>query len=417
MEYAIIGNSAAAIGCVEGIRKIDKAGEIAIVSSEPHHTYARPLISYLLQGKTTEEKMKYRLEGFYEENGCSLLAPRTAVSIDTAAKSVTLDGGEELRYNKLLVATGSTPFTPKMQGLENVSEDDKHFFMSLDDARKLASRISKESKVLIIGAGLIGLKCAEGIAGRVKSINVVDLAPRILSSILDAEGASLIQERLEFNNIRFHLATSVQSFESSNNKSAYGATLANGEELGFDQLVLAVGVTPSVELAKNAGIEASRGIMINSKMQTSAPDVYAAGDNTMSFDVSSGQSKVLALLPNAYIQGECAGVNMAGGDASFENAIPMNAIGFFGQHVLTAGTYEGEVFVSSSKDCWKKLFVSGDVLKGFMIIGDPSRAGIYTNLVRERTSLSSIDFDLLREQPVLAAFAKPWRSANLGGAH
>jgi NAD(P)H-nitrite reductase large subunit len=221
----------------------------------------------------------------------------------------------------------------------------------------------------------------------------------------------LIQERLEFNNIRLHLATSVSSFEKN------GATLANGEELGFDQLVLAVGVSPSIELAKKAGIEASRGIIANSKMETSAPDIYAAGDNTMSFDVSSGQSKVLALLPNAYMQGECAGVNMAGGDASFENAIPMNAIGFFGLHVLTAGTYDGEVFMSSANDCWKKLFVSDGVLKGFMIIGDPSRAGIYTSLVRERTKLSEVDFDLLRDQPALAAFAKPWRSANLGGAH
>jgi NAD(P)H-nitrite reductase large subunit len=157
--------------------------------------------------------------------------------------------------------------------------------------------------------------------------------------------------------------------------------------------------------------------MANSRMETSAPGIYAAGDNTMSFDVSSGQSKVLALLPNAYMQGECAGVNMAGGDASFEDAIPMNAIGFFGLHVLTAGTCDGESFKSDTNGCWKKLFVADGVLKGFMIIGDPSRAGIYTSLVRERTKLSEVDFSLLRERPALAAFAAPWRKSKLGGAH
>jgi NAD(P)H-nitrite reductase large subunit len=283
--------------------------------------------------------------------------------------------------------------------------------MTLNDAKRLSQSINENTRALIIGGGLIGLKCAEGIAKRVKSIDVVDLAPRILSSILDDEGAKLIQDHLEREGVKFHLSTSVSEF--SENRAA----LANGEDLDFDELVLAVGVSPNINLAKGAGIETARGIAVNSRMETSAPDVYAAGDNTLSMDASSGTRRILALLPNAYMQGECAGINLAGGFASKEDAIPMNAVGFFGLHALTAGSCEGDEVKSNSEGLWKKLFTKDGVLKGFMIIGDPTRAGIYTSLVRERTPLCEVDFDLLRTEPALAAFAKPWRRAALGGAH
>jgi NAD(P)H-nitrite reductase large subunit len=295
-----------------------------------------------------------------------------------------------------------------MEGLSSVAR--KRHFMSMADAKGLAESVGPQSRVLIIGAGLIGLKCAEGLKSRVKSIDIVDLAPRVLSSVLDEEGARLMQDRLEEEGIRLHLSTSVSRFSGSS------ARLAGGAELEFDELVLAVGVMPNIQLAKDAGIKTERGIVANSRMETSEPDVYAAGDNTLSFDVSSGRRKVLALLPNAYSQGECAGINMAGGCAVFDKAIPMNAIGLFGLHALTAGTFEGEVWKSSEKGIYKKLFIGDDVLNGFMIVGDPSRAGIYTSLVRERTPLGSLDFKLLRDRPSLAAFASPWRKAKLGGA-
>jgi NAD(P)H-nitrite reductase large subunit len=411
LKYVIIGNSAAAIGCVEGIRSIDTAGEISIVSDEPHHTYSRPLISYLLLGRVTEEKMKYRLDGFYKENKCSLYAPETAVSIDINQKEVLLQSGASLPYDRLLLATGSSPFTPPMEGLDKVKS--KHFFMSLDDAKSLASSINKDSRVLIIGAGLIGLKCAEGIRDRVKSIEVVDLAPRILSSILDDEGAQLVQAHLEREGLKFYLSNSVREFGEDS------AALKDETVLGFDALVLAVGVSPNTKLAKDAGLAVNRGISATEKMETSVPGIYAAGDNTISIDVSSGQQRVLALLPNAYMQGEVAGINMAGGDASRSGAIPMNAIGFFGLHVLTAGSYDGDVHILRDVDGvkLKKLFVSNNALNGFIIIGDPSKAGIYTSLVRERTPLDSLDFELLKGSPGLAAFAAPARHAMLGGAH
>ena len=127
--------------------------------------------------------MKYRPDSFYKDNGCTLLTGKTVVSIDPKGKSVLLDNGEKIPYDKLLVATGSCPFIPPIEGLERVTK--KFTFMSLDDAKALKKTLSPESKVMIMGAGLIGLKCAEGIAHLVKSITVVDLADRILPSVLD----------------------------------------------------------------------------------------------------------------------------------------------------------------------------------------------------------------------------------------
>ncbi|ABN51441.1 MAG TPA: NAD(P)/FAD-dependent oxidoreductase [Hungateiclostridium thermocellum] len=408
MKYVIIGNSIAAVGAVEGIRKIDTEGEITIIGKEPYHVYSRPLISYLLYGKTDEERMKYRGSSFYDTMNCKVILGREAVKINDAKKEVVLDNGEVINYDKLLVATGSLPFVPPMKGLEGVEK--RFSFLSLDDAKKLESAISPSSKVLIIGAGLIGLKCAEGISKKVESITVVDLADRILSSILDKDGAEIVKSHIEKENIKFVLNAKVEEFINSNE-----ALLDSGEKVEFDVLVVAVGVIPNTGLIKDINGKVNRGIVVDEFCQTSIPDIYAAGDCCESFDITSEQNRVLALLPNAYMQGECAGINMAGGKKEFGKAIPMNAISFFGLHIITAGSYVGEVFSKINGDNYKKLFVKDGLLKGYIMIGDVDKAGIYTSLIREKTPLSEIDFELIFERPGLMAFTRKERQRMLGG--
>ena len=147
--------------------------------------------------------MKYRPDGFYEQNGCRALLGRAAVGIDPEKKQVTLDGGETLPYDKLLVAAGSRPFVPPMEGLDRVKNS--FTFMSLDDARELGEALRPDSRVLVVGAGLIGLKCVEGIRDRVGEVTVADLAGRILPSVLDEAGAALMQRHIESHGVRFLL--------------------------------------------------------------------------------------------------------------------------------------------------------------------------------------------------------------------
>ena len=403
MKYVIIGNSAAAIGCIEGIRKVDTKGEITVISDETHHTYSRPLISYYLLRKVTRETMRYRDENFYKDNNVTALLGEKAVKIDK--KEVTIESGKTVPFDKLLIATGSSPFVPPMKGLDSV--ENKFSFMKFDDALALENVLTPASKVLIVGAGLIGLKCAEGIGRITKDITVVDLADRILSSILDEEGAALMQKHLEEDGMKFHLSDCVETFDNS------VAHLKSGKEVVFDVLVLAVGVRPNTELAQNAGAAVEKGIVTDETQKTTLDNVYAAGDCVLTEDVTFGGKRILALLPNAYMQGEVAGINMAGGKAEFTNGAPMNAIGFNGYHILTAGTYTGEAITEKDGENYKKLFVKDDLLKGFILMGNVARGGIYTNIMKKKIPLSSLDSSILGT-PNLSAFSESERRRMLG---
>lgn len=411
-KYVIIGNGVAAAGCIEGIRTQDTASEITVISEENHPVYCRPLISYCLEGKTTIEKMNYREKDYYLNNGCNVLYGKQAIKIDDKHKLVITNSGDEIPYDELCIATGSSPFVPPFPGLETV--DKKFSFMTIDDMQALEHAIDKNTRVFIVGAGLIGLKCAEGLADRVSEITVCDLADRILSSILDEECAALMQKHLEKHGIKFLLGDSVATFDKNT------AKMNSGTDVAFDVLVLAVGVRANTALLKEIGGEVNRGILINDKMQTSIAHIYAAGDCTEGDDISSGQKKVLAILPNAYIQGKCAGINMAGGEAVFDNAIPMNSIGFFGLHAMTAGSYPtkqdgGEVYEEKGDSFIKRLYMKDGFLAGYILIGKIDRAGIYTSLIREKMPLTDIDAAMLKKSPSLAIFLPETRRKKLGG--
>ena len=412
-KYVIIGNGIAAAGCIEGIRSTDSNSKIIVVSEEKHPVYCRPLISYYLEGRTDLQRMKYRSDDFYEKMGCDVLYGRKAVKIDKETKTIVLDDGTVLPYSAVCTAAGSVPFVPTFAGLESVKN--KFSFMTIDDTLSLEAALNKDSRVLIIGAGLIGLKCAEGLRDRVKSVTVCDLANRILSSILDNECASIMQKHLETNGISFLLSDSAERFDGNT------AFMKSGKTVSFDVVVLAVGVRANTSLVEDAGGEVNRGIIVNERMETSIADVYAAGDCTEGEDISLGGKRVLALLPNAYMQGRCAGINMTGENAVFDNAIPMNSIGFFGLHVMTAGSYfnkaeGGEMYEEKTKDFLKRLFIRDGLLTGYIIIGNTERAGIYTSLIRERIPLSTVNLELLKKNTTFAAFSQESRINMFGGA-
>ena len=408
MKYVIIGNGTAAVGAIEGIRSADKVGPITVISTEPYHVYGRPLISYMLLGKTTEEKMlQYRPDDFYEKNNVTTMLGRTVQHIDPKKQTVSLASGESVPYDRLCICTGSRPFVPPMEGLDTV--ENKTSFMTLDDAKHLNEMLGEmnDKRVLIVGAGLIGLKCAEGIYQRVSELTVIDLAPRILPNVLTEVPAAIIQKHIESKGVKFLLGDSVAQFEPNK------AHLKSGGTIDFDILVVAVGVRPNTELAAEAGCEVNRGILIDEHSATCVPNIYAAGDCTESYDITAHTSRILALLPNAQFQGACAGVNMAGGEAHFTNAVPMNAIGFFGSHILTAGSYFGDTYVEKSGDTYKKLFYSDNKLNGFILVNMPDRAGIYTSLLRNATPLDEVDFEALKKDPALMAFSAQYRAEKL----
>ena len=410
MKYVIIGNGPAAVSCIEGIRSRDKDGGITVISKENHPAYFRPLISYYLEGKSKAENISCRNADFYEANGCEVVNG-TAVTIDKEAQTVTLDSGDKIAYDKLCICTGSSPFVPPMQGLETV--ENKFTFLTIDDSYAIEKAINKDSRVLIIGAGLIGLKCAEGLRDRVQSVTVCDLAPRVLSSILDDECAAIVQRHLENCGIAFSLGNTADHFDDNT------AHMKDGSVIDFDVLVLALGVRPNIGFFKDAGGECGRAIIVDNSMQTSEKNIYAAGDCVEQYDISFGDKRIMALLPNANIGGHTAGVNMAGGDSLFDNAVPMNSIGFWGLHMMTAGTYandEGaEMLEEKGDNSIKRFFIKDNRLIGFIIIGDVKSAGIYTNLIRTKADIAAFDLDVLTKNATLLPFGENYRRKKLRG--
>ena len=406
-RYVIIGGSIAGVSCAEGIRSQDPEGEITLVSAEPVSNYGRPLISYYLEGRTDLPRMSWRGEDFYDRNRVRALHSVRAERIDPAGKQVILSTGEALPYDALCLCTGSNPFSPKFEGIETV--DQRFFFTTLADALALEAAVTKESRVLIVGAGFIGLKCAEGLRDRAGSITVCDLAPRAMSANLDDDCSPILERHLEESGIHLMLGDTVTRF------SGQQAAMQSGDTVDFDILVIAIGVRPETSLFTAAGGAVDRGIPVNERLETSLPGIWAAGDCVESRDVSCGEPGVLANLPNASMQGRCAGVNMAGGAAVFDKGIKMNSIGFFGLHIMSAGSYTDLIYREVTETGCKKLFARDGVLTGFILIGDVSRAGIYTALIRERTPLKDLDLEALKHAPSLLPFGKSYRAQKLGG--
>ena len=406
-RYIIIGGGIAGVSCVEGIRSVDPEGTITLISAEAHSNYGRPLISYYLEGKTDAARMSYRGADFYEKNGVRVLHGVSAQRIDADARRVVLSDAAVLEYDALCLCTGSHPVVPRFAGLDTVER--RFTFTTLADTMALEQAVTKESRVLIIGAGFIGLKCAEGLRDRAGSVTVCDMASHVMPANLDADSAGILQRHLEANGLRLILGDSVQRFRGGT------AELQSGASVPFDVLVVAAGVRPETALYTAAGGCVGRGIPVDERMQTALPDVWAAGDCTESVDLTTGKPDVLAVLPNACMGGRCAGANMAGGSAVFDKGIKMNSIGFFGLHLMSAGTYTEPVYSEVTETGCKKLFADRGVLTGFILVGDVARAGIYTAMIRNRTPLNSVDFDAVSREPSLLPFGANYRAQKLGG--
>ena len=244
-KYLIIGNATAAVGGITGIRTVDPAGSITVISGEDRHVYSRPLISYWLEGRVEKENTRYRDLDFYEKNDVTVEYGVMATAVDAKRKIVTLTGGRTISYEKLLVATGSRPFVPPIKGRD--SAKNTFTFTTMDDAEGIAKILTPESQVVILGAGLIGLKAAEALVDQCGGITVVDLADRVLPSVLDAECAARYADYLEGLGMALRLGTSITAIGDGD------VTLSDGDTLAYDILILAVGTRPESGLVDEAG--------------------------------------------------------------------------------------------------------------------------------------------------------------------
>lgn len=399
-DYVIVGNSAAGVNAAQAVREVDLAGSLAVFSREGLHTYSRPMISYLVAGTTDLRRMYYRPKNFYDLNRIDFFQGIGVTALDAGARKLKTSDKRTISWGKLLLATGSVPFAPPIPGLDKVP---CQTFIDYDDAQSLIRATRREGRrVLVIGAGLIGMKAAEAAHARAARVTVVEKMDRILPAALDATVSAMVHDRCAAAGLEVIIGQGVAEILPAA-KSGGTAVLEQGGELEFDTLVVAVGVNPHTELARSAGLELNRGILVDEHLETSHPGIYAAGDVAEAWDLVWEEPRVNALWPNAVLQGKYAGWNMAGEPCEYPGSQGLNSVEFFGLPVLSAGVVNppDSSFEETSRRMpgggYKKVVVKEDILVGMIVAGDVERAGILTSLIQERTRLRRIKGQLLND--------------------
>lgn len=402
MRYVIIGNSAAAVGAIEAIRQYDVEGSITVVADEPYHAYSRPLISYLLGGTVDETRMDYRPRDFYARNRVKTMLGVEVTRVNPQEQSLTLAGGGTLAYDRLLIATGGRPFVPPVPGVDLKGV---FTFTRLDDARRIARYIEKRDarSALVVGGGLIGLKTAEALMARSLRVTIVELADRILSMTFDRTASKLAESLLRRAGAEIRIGQTVKEIVEKDGRVDH-AILQDGERVECDMVVFAIGVRPSVGfIPSEAGIQVNRGILVDRRMQTNIPGVYAAGDCAEGYDLLTGERRLIAIWPNAYRQGYVAGCNMAGVEREYEGGLPMNSVEVCGVPTISVGLtdppegdgYEVLERYDREAPAYKRLVLRDNRLVGAICIGAVDRAGIYTGLIRDRADVAPFKDHLL----------------------
>ena len=417
MKYLIIGNSAAAVGAVEAIRRNDKGNPIIIISDEPHHVYSRPLISYLLAGHTKEDKMYYRDENFYKENNVETVFNKRVTGVDTKKKQVILEDKKKIDYDKLLIATGGTPFVPPIKGKDRKNV---YTFTKWSDAEDIIKISKKVQKAVVIGAGMIGLKAIEGLNAIGIDVTVVELAPEVLSRALDKDASRIVQRKMEEAGVEVITNNEVVEITGKGN-TATGVVLRDKKKIKCDLVIVAIGVIPNTGFIKESGIKINRGIVVDERMETNVKGVYAAGDVVEALNMLTNEKMPIPIWPLAYRQGSIAGDNMSGGTLVYKGGFPMNSIEFPGAPTISLGIidprgegYESLIKNDSKNGNYKRIIIKNERLVGAILVGDDvDRAGILTGLIKEQKPVTAFKDKLLDRNFGFVHMPKEYRREKL----
>lgn len=398
-DHLIIGNSTAAVGAIEAIRSCDKSASIGVVAAETEHTYSRPLITYFMSGKVAEDNVYYRPVDFYRNMDVQCILGAQVGSVLTQDQTVRLATGETIGYGSLLLAAGGAPIAPPIPGIDRPGV----FFMnSLDDARRAKGWLAHARRAVVIGGGLTGLKTAEALVEIGQEVTVVEMADRVLATSLDRPASNLVRQVFVDRGVDVLTEVRVTSLDGSEGSSdLWAATLSTGEGIACDSAFVTVGIRPRTELVNGSDIKTGKGILVDRHMRTNVEGVYAAGDLAEAYDPLIGQSRLVPILPNAYIGGRVAGLNMSGKDAEYNIGMSVNSVSFFGQPVMSAGfaAQEGgdgfRVLSTLDGTDYRKLVIREGKLVGMISAGKIERAGLMTGIMRAGLDVGGLEDKLL----------------------
>jgi NAD(P)H-nitrite reductase large subunit len=409
-KYVIVGASAAGIGAVEAIREVDPVGTLTVISEEPCPQYSRPMISDFVSGKADFHKMKCRTDHFWKDNNAEALTGKKATVLNLNEKTVQLEGGEKIAYEKLLLATGGKPFVPKMEGSD---KDGIFTFTTFKDAELLAAKIDSinAKAAVVIGAGLIGISVAEALLKRGLKVTMVELQDKILSLLLDSKASDLVEGVVRKAGVNVITGQSVQKIlgNPGNESAVGGVILTKGDQIPCDLVIVAIGVVPRTELVVGTSVKTNRGIVVDNMMRTNMPDVYASGDVAEAYDFVMNQNRLLPLWPLAVLEGQVAGYNMAGKKTTYQGGTNMSSLKYFGIPIVSIGlanpkedpALEVHVKCDAERNLYRKIVLKNNVIVGLTLVNCIERAGILfylmqnaINVKRFKQQLLSDDFNL-----------------------
>jgi nitrite reductase (NADH) large subunit len=395
-QLVVVGNGMAGVACVEQILKRGADYEITIFGEEPHGNYNRILLSLVLAGERPAEEIILNDWNWYQAQGIRARLGVRVCAIDRQRRCVVDEAGGTTAYDKLILATGSRPWIPPIGGAD---KDNVHVFRTLDDTQALLAKARPGLQAVVIGGGLLGLEAARGLQLRGCVVTVVHLPSVLMERQLDATGGEYLKRKLESLGIRVLLPR--QTAALLGNGRVEAVAFADGERIEAELVVIAAGIRPNVELAQQAGLAVSRGIIVDDHLQTSDPAIYAVGECT------EHRGQTFGLVAPLYEQGRVLARVLSGDrSAAFTGAAPAAKLKIAGVEIFSAGCIDDSapgVEVLRLEDpaagVYKKVLLKGGRLQGVILVGDTSEEPVYTEWLRKGTDLSGMRKQVLCPPP------------------
>lgn len=388
-SIVIIGNGAAGYYAAKTIREQSRNAHITMISSEEYLSYYRPQVSTYLSMKRLENSMFISPIEWYINNNIDIKLAQWVKEINTSTKIVILESGEEISYDKLILANGSRNSVLPIKGIEK-----KNVFTlrNIKDANNIKNSMSQGKNAIVIGGGLLGLEAAWQLKQAGLNVTVVEFAPTLLSRQLDKEGADIFKTYIDAADIPILLRESVEEILGSS--SVHGIKLKSGKLLEADMVLFSVGIIPNKELIQNTSIITNRGILVNEKMETNLDDIYACGD------VAEINGKIYGNWSSAIEMGKVAGLNALGIDSLFKDFIPSTIFDEMGVKIFSCGeidsSYETLIIKDSAESFLQKLFFKDNILVGGYIIGNTASAQNIVNSIKKNKTLNEIKNSILK---------------------
>jgi len=369
-KYVVIGDGVAGLSALKALRAIDSEGDAAIVSAEGLVPYSKVLLIPYIANKISEEKLNMVARDFYASNHVEVLLGARAAALDASAQRVFLSDGGELRFQKLLIASGGDPTLPsqwkEVPGILGLR--------TLADARCIRAGAHAGKRIVISGGGLVAVKLAAALTEVGIHAELIVSSTQILSQAADYEGALMVQRRLEEAGATITPNASIAAVDVGP-AGVRGVSLKNGKEIPCQLLVYCKGVTPNTQFMGSL-VPAGAPIAVDSRMRSAFPDIYAAGDVAMASEVSRQQMTCAALWPHATVQGRIAGRNMAGQAAIYRGSLVRNAMEICGLPFISMGIIneqsgpDWDVKITRLSGSYCKLVYRGEALVGAVLIKD-----------------------------------------------